>query len=151
MSYQLIADIDGDDEQEILWLAPFPIVTDGATGELESYYFNDLLHVGSRQENGGWWGDVDGDGVSEWICELNGNSQRETQVYCLTMNGRFPAKSPWPEYYHTSYPAEYQNQLDWLVLKSAYSNSLWFPIPEMLGLGYLSAFFFPVLRRRMRH
>jgi hypothetical protein len=31
-SYQVIADIDGDGEQEILWLAPFPIVTDGATG-----------------------------------------------------------------------------------------------------------------------
>jgi len=133
-SYQLIADIDGDGGQEVLWLAPFPIVTDAATGELEAFYSNDLLKVGGRQENGAWWGDVDGDGVSEWIVELNGNTQRETLVYCLTMNGEFPAMSPWPEYYHTAYPRGYQNDLGWLALNSAGSNSLWFPIPEIGSL-----------------
>ena len=127
-SYQTIADIDGDGEIEIIWLAPFPIITDGATGRVEGYYVNDHVAINRRQENGGWWGDVDGDGISEYICELNGNSHRETQVYCLTMNGCFPAESPWPEYYHSAYPAEYQQQQDWLTLKAAYSNSLWFPI-----------------------
>jgi hypothetical protein len=42
-------------------------------------------------------GDVDGD-VSEWVCELNGPSCPETMVYCLTMNGEFPADAWWPEY-----------------------------------------------------
>jgi len=60
---------------------------------------------------------VDDDGVSEWICELNGNSHPETMVYCLTMGGGFPASSYWPEYYHCAYPAEYQAEQDWLLLK----------------------------------
>ncbi len=127
-SYQTIADIDGDGEIEIIWLAPFPIITDGATGRVEGYYVNDHVAINRRQENGGWWGDVDGDGISEYICELNGLSHPQTQVYCLTMNGCFPVESPWPEYYHCAYPAEYQQQQDWLTLKAAYSNSLWFPI-----------------------
>ena len=131
-SYQLIADIDGDDEQEILWLAPFPIVTDGATSRVEGYYVNQHIARNRRQESGGWWGDVDNDGVSEWVCELNGHSHPETQLYCLTMNGAFPAEAYWPEYYHCAYPAEYQAQQDWLLLKGAYSNSLWFPIHELL-------------------
>ncbi len=133
-SYQLIADIDGDGQQEILWLSPYPIVTDAATGALEAYYTNFHLAVDRRQENGGWWGDVDQDGVSEWIVELNGNSHPETQVYCLTMNGSFPAPSPWPEYSHCAYPAEYQNQQDWITLKSAGSNSLWFPLELEIGM-----------------
>ena len=145
-SYQTIADIDGDGELEILWLAPFPIITDGATGRLEAYYLNEHVAINRRQENGGWWGDVDGDGISEWICELNGLSHPQTQVYSLTMNGNFPAESPWPEYYHSAYPAEYQNQQDWLTLKSAYSNSLWFPMEQQIPeLGSLIVACFLVL------
>jgi len=128
--YPLIADIDGDGNQEILWLAPYPIVTDGATGQIEACYTNPHIALNRRAENGGWWGDLDGDGESEWLAELNGNSHPETQLYCLTTNGKFPAQSPWPEYYHTAYPAEYQAKQDWLTLKSAYSNSLWFPIKQ---------------------
>ena len=131
-SYQLIADIDGDDQQEVLWLAPWPIVIDAATGELEGYYVNEYIARNRRQENGAWWGDVDNDGISEWICELNGNSHPETQVYCLTMNGKFPARAYWPEYYHCAYPGPYQAQQEWLMLKGAYSNSLWFPVCEEL-------------------
>ncbi len=129
-SYQLIADIDGDGWQEILWLAPFPVVTDAATGELEGYYVNEHIARNRRAENGGWWGDVDDDGFSEWIVDLNGNSHPETMLYCLTMNGAFPAEAWWPEYVHTSYPAAHQARQEWLLLKSAGSNSLWFPIPE---------------------
>ncbi len=131
-SYQLIADIDGDDKLEVLWLLPFPVVTDAATGALEAYYLNDDIAVNARQENGGWWGDVDKDGKSEWIVELNGKTHPQTLIYCLTMNGKFPANSPWPEYYHCAYPASYQNAQSWLTLKGAYSNSLWFPMPEIL-------------------
>jgi hypothetical protein len=128
-SYQAIADIDGDDELEIIWLAPFPIVTDGATGRLEAYYWNDRLRLNNRAENGGWWGDVDGDGISEWIGELTGHTRGgDTLIYALTMGGQFPAESPWPEYYHSVYPGEYQQEQDWLTLKGAYSNSVWFPI-----------------------
>ncbi len=134
-SYQLIADIDGDDEQEILWLAPYPMVTDGATGQPEAYYLNDHIALNRRQENGGWWGDVDNDGESEWIVELNGNSHPETMVYCLTLNGTFPADSAWPEYYHSAYPGEYQQSQDWLMLKGAYSNSLWFPLQQAQPSG----------------
>jgi len=130
-AYQLIADIDGDGQQEILWLAPYPIVTDAATGNIEAYYINPHVALDRRQENGGWWGDVDGDGLSEWIVELNGNYHSATAVYCLTMGGPFPAESPWPEYSHCAYPAEYQQEQDWLTLKAAGSNSVWFPIgPE---------------------
>jgi len=136
-SYQLIADIDGDGEQEILWLAPFPIVTDAATGILEAYYLNQHVALNRRQENGGWWGDVDRDGISEWIVELNGKSHPETQLYCLTMGGEFPAESPWPEYYHCGYPAQYQQRQDWVTLKAAYSNSLWFPITEIIMPGFV--------------
>jgi len=130
-SYQLIADVDGDGGLEVLWLAPFPIVTDALTGRLEAYYLNPHVAVRRRQEAGAWWGDVDGDGASEWIAELNGRSHVETQLYCLTMGGHFPASSPWPEYYHSAYPAEYQARQRWLTLKAAYSNSLWFPITEV--------------------
>ena len=129
-SYQLIADIDGDGEQEILWLAPYPIVTDGATGVIEGFYVNEHVALNTCQQNGAWWGDVDQDGVSEWICELNGNTWLQTLVYCLTMGGGFPANSYWPEYNHCAYPAEYQAQQDWILLKGAYSNSQWFPVPE---------------------
>jgi len=143
-SYQLVADIDGDNRQEILWLAPYPIVTDAATGAVEAYYLNDDMVSGGFQENGGWWGDVDKDGKSEWICGaaaawcnvLTGCDQ-QTQVYCLTMDGKFPAESPWPEYYHSACPADYQNVTDWLGLKAAYSNSLWFPMDELLLAGFL--------------
>jgi hypothetical protein len=129
-SYQTIADIDNDDEQEVLWLAPFPIVTDGATGRLEAYYLNEYVAVNRRAENGGWWGDIDGDNTSEWIVELNGQNHAQTQIYALSLGGGFPATSPWPEYYHTAYPSSYQYKQDWLTLKTAGSNSLWFPIPE---------------------
>ncbi len=125
--YQTIADIDGDQELEILWTAPYPVVTDAKTGVIEAFYTNQHIALNRRQENGGWWGDVDGDGESEWIVELNGRTDKETMVYCLTMGGAFPAPSPWPEYHHTAYPAQYQSQQEWLTLKSAGSNSQWFP------------------------
>ena len=140
-SYQLIADIDGDGQQEVLWLAPFPIVTDGRTGRPEVYYLNDHVALNRRQENGGWWGDVDGDGESEWIVELRGNSYIETLVYCLTLGGRCPAGSFWPEYYHCAYPGEYQRKQDWLLLKGAYSNSLWFPIGQPWSACLVLLFF----------
>ena len=130
-SYQLIADIDNDSMLEVLWLAPFPIVTDAVTGKLEAYYLNDDIAISRRAENGAWWGDIDNDGVSEWVVELHGRTNSGTQIYALSLGGEFPSESPWPEYYHSSYPASYQNQQDWLILKSAYSNSLWFPIPQI--------------------
>ncbi len=136
-NYPLIADIDGDLELEILWLSPYPIVTEAATGRLEYYYSNEHVDVGWRQENGGWWGDVDQDGVSEWIVELNGNSHTETQLYCLTAGGSFPAHSPWPEYVHSAYPAAYQAQQDWITLKGAGSNSVWFPMPEIPAMPWV--------------
>jgi hypothetical protein len=147
-SYQLIADIDGDDQQEILWLAPFPIVTDAVTGALEGYYVNDHVRVNSRQENGGWWGDVDNDGVSEWLCELQGNSNTEAMVYCLSMGGKFPAPAYWPEYYHAAHPAEVQAAADWLMLKGAGSNNLWFPMPEFVLPSIAGLFVIGLLRRR---
>jgi outer membrane protein assembly factor BamB len=136
-SYQTIADFDGDDQLEVLWLVPFPVVTDGASGELEAYYVNEHMARNRRQENGGWWGDFDGDGISDWICEINGNSHPQTMVYSLSMGGKFPAVSYWPEYYHCAYPAWYQAEQNWLLLKGAYSNSLWFPIGE-LGIPNLA-------------
>jgi len=131
-SYQLVADIDGDPDLEVLWLVPFPVVVDGSTGEVEAYYVNDYLESGRWPDNGGWWGDIEGDGVSEWVCELRGLSYQQTQLYSLTLGGEFPAQSPWPEYYHCAYPARYQAEQDWLTLKSAGSNSLWFPITESI-------------------
>ena len=143
-SYQLVADIDGDNRQEILWLAPYPIVTDAATGAVEAYYLKDDM-VRGLEENGGWWGDVDRDGKSEWICgaadawcHVSKGCYQQTQVFCLAMDGKFPAGSPWPEYYHSACPVEYQNVQDWLGLKAAYSNSLWFPVDELLLAGFLS-------------
>jgi hypothetical protein len=112
-------------------------VTDAATGALEAYYYDPNVQDAGRQENGGWWGDVDKDGVSEWVCELNGRSHRQTEVHCLTLDGRFPAESPWPEYYHSACPAQYQNMQDWLKVKGAYSNSLWFPMDEIVLAGFL--------------
>lgn len=136
-SYTLIADFNGDDKQEILWLVPFAMVTD-AQGNLLAYYSNPHVQDGARQGNGGWWGDIDKDGISEWIVELNGKSHPQTQVYCLTMNGKFPANSPWPEYSHSAYPAEYQAKQTWMQLRGAYSNSLWFPMSEVaLGSAIL--------------
>jgi len=145
-SYQTIADIDGDGELEILWLAPYPIVTDGETGMPEAFYLNDHVATQRWADNGGWWGDVDQDGVSEWICELRGKTYSRTQIYCLTLSGQFPAESPWPEYYHSAYPAEYQNKQDWLTLKAAYSNSLWFPIPDQLAFIALLVCLIPTRR-----
>ena len=124
--YQIMADIDGDQNLEVLWLTPYPVITDAQTGEIEAFYTNQYITPDTRQENGGWWGDVDSDGESEWIVELSGRDDTETMVYCLSMNGVFPAESPWPEYHHTAYPAPYQQEQEWLTLKSAYSNSLWF-------------------------
>jgi len=138
-SYQLIADIDGDQDLEVLWQAPYPIITDASTGQLEAYYLNQDIGVNQKQENGGWWGDIDSDGVSEWICELSGNRYtgdyyNKTRIYCLTHNAPYPAQSPWPEHYHTAYPAKHQQEQDWLTLKSAGSNSLWFPIREQVSI-----------------
>ncbi len=48
-SYQLIADVDGDGKLEVLWLAPFPILTDASTGSVEAYYVNNNMALGSRQ------------------------------------------------------------------------------------------------------
>jgi len=147
-SYQLIADIDGDGKQEVLWLAPYPIVTDATTGQIEAYYLNEHVAVNRRQENGGWWGDVNQDGKSDWIMELNGNSHPETQVYCLTANGKFPADAYWPEYYHCALPAPDQQAASWLKLKGAYSNSLWFPMPEVLLPSLAAMLLFGLLRRK---
>ena len=147
-SYQLIADIDGDDQLEVLWLAPFPIVTDAATGAIEAYYYNEDVAINRRQENGGWWGDVDKDGKSEWICEVNGLSHPQTQIYCLTLNGKFPAEATWPEYYHSALPAEEQLAASWLTTKAAYSNSLWFPMPEVLLPSIAALLCIGLLRRR---
>jgi len=146
-NYPLIADIDGDSRQEVLWLAPYPIATDAATGDIEYYYLNEHVAVNRRQENGGWWGDVDRDGVSEWVVELNGNSHPETQMYCLTAGGSFPAESPWPEFCHCAYPAPYQQEQEWLTLKAAYSNSMWFPIPELGWLVFTLAHIMGLFRR----
>jgi outer membrane protein assembly factor BamB len=131
VSYQSLADFDCDGEEEVLWLVPFPVVVDGATGDLEAFYLDDYVRLeGVDVEDGGWWGDVDNDSRSEWLCDVPVLERFNTTIYCLTMGGVFPAVSSWPEYYHTAYPAEYQQGLDWLTLKSAGSNSLWFPIPE---------------------
>ena len=135
VSYQSLADVDRDGELEILWIARFPVVVDAGTGALEAYFFQDHLRPEAFSLPG-WWGDLDGDGWSEWICELEGAGFPETVVWCLGM-GRFPASSPWPEYYHAAYPAGYQQEQDWLTLKSAASNSLWFPIEEISGLTTL--------------
>jgi len=146
--YPVIADIDGDQELEVLWVAPFPIVTDAATGELEAYYLNEHVAVNRRAENGGSWADVDQDGVSEWVVELNGNTHSETQVYCLTMGGAFPAEATWPEYEHCAYPGEYQAQQDWLTLKGAYSKGCWFKMPEILVPSIAVLLFIGLLKRR---
>lgn len=130
--YQLIADVDGDGRQEVLVQAPYPIVMGGVTGEPKAYYLDEHVWFRRTAENGGWWGDVDEDGCSEWICELQGRTHYETQVYCLTLNGAFPAGSYWPEYYHSAHPLGTQVNQDWLLLKGAYSNSLWFPMAEVL-------------------
>ena len=145
-SYQIICDFDGDGGLDVVWLVPYPVVVDGVTGTAKAFYLNDHIATNIWSDNGAWWGDLDGDGSSEYLCEIEGKSYARTLIYCLTMSGRFPAESPWPEYYHTAYPAEYQQQQDWLTLKSAYSNSLWFPIAEsnatcllcFLLLGYLA-------------
>ena len=147
-SYQLIADIDADGKQEVLWLTPFPIVTDGATGQVEAYYLNEHVAVNRRQENGAWWGDVDKDGKSEWIAELNGNSHTETQLYCMTEGGAFPADAYWPEYYHCALPAADQQAASWLKLKASASNSLWFPMPELLFPSIAGLLGIVLLRRR---
>jgi outer membrane protein assembly factor BamB len=138
VSYQSLADFDGDGELEILWLVPFPLVMDAVSGSLESFYVDDDIKLSKVDVgDGGWWGDADDDSRSEWICDVRVDVQWppiDTQIYCLTMSGRFPAESPWPEYYHTAYPAEYQREQEWLTLKSAGSNSLWFPIQEAWAL-----------------
>ena len=38
-------------------------------------------------------------------------------MYCLTLNGKFSAESPWPEYYDCAYPASYQDVRSWLPLR----------------------------------
>ena len=147
-SYQLIADIDADGAQEVLWLAPFPIVTDATTGAIEGYYVDEYIARNRRQESGGAWGDVDGDGVSEWVAELNGNSHPETQIYCLSMGGAFPADALWPEYYHSALPAEDQAAASWLKLKASGSNSLFFPMPEFVLPSIAGMLCIGLLRRR---
>ncbi len=145
-SNQLIADIDGDGEQEILLAIPYPIVMDGATGSLESYYIDDYVRTLDRHTTGSWWGDIDDDGMSEWVVELRGWYHQQTRVYCLTMGGQFPAPSPWPEFHHCAYPADYQAQEEWLTLKAAGSNSLWFTeIPEVTGPSILFMMIFPAI------
>jgi hypothetical protein len=143
-SYHLIADIDGDGQQEILWQLPYPIVTDATTGELEAYFWQDYFRSGDRVEDGSWWGDVDGDGISEWICHVQGSS---VTVQCLTMGGKFPSDAWYPELYHCAYPVETQIQQDWLKMPAAYSNSLWFPMSEAT-LASLALFGLAILMRR---
>jgi outer membrane protein assembly factor BamB len=148
-SYQLIADIDGDGAQEIIWLAPFPIVTDAATGALEAYYWNEMFRLNNRAENGAGWGDADGDGMSEYIAEVTGHTRGgDTLVWALSLGGAFPADSSWPEYYHSALPAADQLAADWLVLKAAGSNSLWFPMPEVLLPSIAALLCIGLLRRR---
>ncbi len=147
-SYQLIADIDGDGAQEILWLAPYPIVMDAKTGAVKGYYVNSHIAINRRAENGAWWGDVDGDGVSEWIAELNGNTHGETMVYCLTMNGKFPANGYWTEFYHCSLPGSHQAAAGWLKLKASASNSMWFPISEAQLLSIAALVLIGLMRGR---
>ena len=110
-------------------------MTDAATGILEGYCANNIIARDRRQEDGAAWGDIDGDGTSEWICELNRNTHAETMIYCFNMNGQFPADAYWPEYDHSAYPAEDQNRASWLKLKAAGSNSLWFQISESMVQG----------------
>jgi outer membrane protein assembly factor BamB len=147
-SYQLIADIDADGAQEILWLAPWPIVTDAATGALEGYYVNEHMARNRRQENGAGWGDVNGDGKSEWVAEVNGNSHPQTQIYCFTMGGAFPAPAMWPEYYHSALPADEQIAAGWLKTKASGSNSLFFPMPEFVLPSIAGLLCIGLLRRR---
>jgi hypothetical protein len=146
---QLIADVDGDGCLEVLLLLPFPIVVDGATGVPKAYYFNEYASLVMPQYNAGWWGDVDGDGRSEWICELVGWTLAKTMTYCLTMGGVFPAESPWPECWHSALPGSDQSSAAWLSLKAAYSNSVWFPISER-GLGILGGIIMVLLAITVR-
>ncbi len=141
-SYQLIADFDGDGVEEVLWLSPFPVVVDGRTGQVEAYYRNDYIAVNRRAEDGGWWGDVDRDGKSEWIADLNGNTHSQSMLYCMTLGGSFLADAWWPEFSHCAYPGEYQKSCSWLKLKAAYSNSLWFPMEEFTQLPWVNTLFF---------
>jgi len=129
-SYQLIADIDGDGELEVIVIARSegcaPIVLDGKTGEVEAYYLDDRI----KSITGGWFGDLDNDGKSEYAFYGTGFTHPQGQVYVVTLNGTFPAESPWHSYYHSALPAEDQRQAEWLTLKAGYSGSLWFPIAE---------------------
>ncbi len=135
--YLLIVDFDGDGNLEILMLVPFPLVVDAISGNLEAYYWNEHLALNCTQENGGWWGDVDQDGESEWVVELKGKTLSETQLYCLTAGGQYPTKSSWPERDHSALSAVKQREMA-LSLVSAYSNSLWFPITQRLSCLPLS-------------
>jgi hypothetical protein len=132
-NYQLIVDFDGDDKLEVLLQVPYPIVLDAETGEIEACYYNPDIASGRRPENGGAWGDVDNDGKSEWVMDLNGVSHEKSQIYCFTMGGKYPAKAFWAEYSHSAYPAQYQAEQEWLLLKGVSSNSLWFPVHEFLS------------------
>jgi hypothetical protein len=147
-SYQLIVDIDGDDQQEIVWLAPFPIVTDAATGTLEGYYVDDYMARNRRAENGAGWGDVDNDGISEYVADINGKTDPTSQVYCLSMGGKFPAKAWWPEYYHSALPADEQIAASWLLSKASGSNHLFFPMPEVVLPSIAGLLCIGLLRRR---
>jgi outer membrane protein assembly factor BamB len=152
--YQLVIDIDGDDKLEAILISngpnvTIPIVVDAATGELEAYYYNE--HIKGRYGCVGVWsGDVDGDGESEYIFAAEGNTHPESQRYCLTLHGKWPAKAPWPEMFHSALPESDQLAADWLTLKAKGSNSVFFPIvpvPEF-ALGGVLALLGLLARRR---
>jgi outer membrane protein assembly factor BamB len=140
--YQLIIDIDGDDQLEAILISngpnvTIPIVVDATTGELEAIYQNPNIK-GRYGCVGVWSGDVDGDGVSEYMFGAEGNTHSQSQRYVLTLGGKWPAEAPWPEMAHSALPYEDQQNADWLTMKALSSNSLFFPIPEFV-LGGISA------------
>jgi hypothetical protein len=149
-SYNLIVDIDGDDKQEAIIVTrssggAAPLVVDAATGELEAWFYSEYIN----SLNGGWWGDIDQDGESEYMFEGDGFGHPMTQNYVVTMNGKFPADAWWPEYYHSAYPAEDQQNQDWLKLKAAASNSLWFPMPEGSLMSLAALLCVGLIKRRL--
>jgi outer membrane protein assembly factor BamB len=149
-SYNIIVDIDGDDKQEAVIVTrssggAAPLVVDAATGELEAWYYNEDIN----SINGHTWGDVDQDGESELMFEGDGFGHPMTQNYVITMNGKFPADAWWPEYYHTALPADDQQDADWLKLKAAASNSLWFPMPEGSLISIAALLCIGLLKRRL--
>jgi hypothetical protein len=81
--------------------------------------------------------------------EGDGFGHPMTQNYVITMNGKFPADAWWPEYYHSALPADDQQDADWLKLKAAASNSMWFPMPEASLMSMLALLGVGLIKRRL--